>query len=279
MTPPFDRVGIIAGRGDLPHAIAERARALGIYVHVFALRDQADPKDFQAEFPTSVIRMGAARKAFETVRGEGITDLIFAGAVRRPSLLELRPDTIALKVVGHGLMKMGDDGLLSAVITYLQDHEGFKIHPINSILSDIRPPAGQLGSVAADAAAVADIDKGRDVLAALSDQDVGQGVVIQEMLVLGVEAIEGTDALIKRCADLKRDARGPVLIKLSKRGQSEDADLPTIGPDTIYAAHQAGFSGIAVEADRSLIVMREKTIALANDYGMFLVAISGVAAG
>lgn len=274
--PPFTRLGIVAGSGDLPRAIAERARSLGIDVHVFVLRDQGDVKDFEADFPTSTIRMGAARKAFETVRAQQISDLIFAGAVRRPSLLELRPDAVALKVVGRGLLKMGDDGLLRAVIDYLQDHEGFRIHPINTILSDIRPTKGPLGAVQPDAAALADIEKGRAVLSALSDQDVGQGVVIQEMMVLGIEALEGTDALIRRCGDLKRDGRGPVLVKLSKRGQSEDADLPTIGPDTVAAAHTAGFSGIAVEAEGSLIVMREKTVALANDRGLFLIAVDGV---
>lgn len=90
-----------------------------------------------------------------------------------------------------------------------------------------------------------------------------------------MEAVEGTDALIARCGELAREGQGPVLVKMSKTGQSLRVDLPTIGPQTIRNCAAAGFSGIAVEAGRSLVVARDRAVDLANQKGLFLIAVPG----
>src|SRR5262249_37865436 len=118
-----------------------------------------------------------------------------------------------------------------------------------------------------------DISRGVEAAKALGALDIGQSVVVQQGMVLGVEAIEGTDALIARSAGLRREGKGPGLVKIAKPQQDNRYDLPTIGPDTIEAVARAGFSGVALEAGRSLLLEREKTISLADKAGLFITGI------
>jgi len=142
-------------------------------------------------------------------------------------------------------------------------------------LADALAPVGVLGAVAPDAVAEADIARGLDVAQALGRLDVGQSVVVQQGMVLGVEAIEGTDALIARCGRLRREGGGGVLVKIAKPGQDRRADLPTIGARTVSACAEAGLSGIAVAAGSTLLVDRAAIVAAADRAGLF---VAGVAA-
>jgi len=116
---------------------------------------------------------------------------------------------------------------------------------------------------------------GVEVAARLGELDVGQAVVVQNGLVLGVEAVEGTDRLLARCAELRRDSPGGVLVKLKKPSQERRADLPTIGPKTVEAAETAGLKGIAVHADNCLIVERSQMVERADRLGLFVVGVPG----
>ncbi|NMM44025.1 LpxI family protein [Rhodospirillaceae bacterium KN72] len=275
MTPPFKKLGIIAGRGELPLRIAEKAASNGIYVHVFAIRGQADIAQFAGRFPVQDFRLGATLPVLRTLQAEDISDLVFAGATRRPSMLELMPDSLTTRILAHGVLRRGDDGLLRGVIDFLKKEYDITVHPTDVILDEVRLEKGVLGAVSPSDRAASDIEKGRDVLKALSAQDVGQAVVIQDGLVLGIEAVEGTDGLIARCGDLKRAGEGPVLVKLSKSGQTTRADLPTVGAETVRNAIQHGFIGIAIEAGRSIMLEREEAIRLADEAGLFLIAVPG----
>jgi DUF1009 family protein len=112
------------------------------------------------------------------------------------------------------------------------------------------------------------------VLKKMGSLDIGQGVIIEHGVVLAVEAAEGTDAMILRVKDLKKNPKGGVLVKLPKSDQSRSVDLPTIGPQTIKNAEAAGLSGIAIEAQGTLVVDREQVIALADKAGIFLRALA-----
>ncbi len=120
-----------------------------------------------------------------------------------------------------------------------------------------------------------DIEKGKSVLMGLSQFDIGQALVIEQGLVLGIEAIEGTDALIQRCALLKRNdglATSPLLIKMSKLRQDKNLDLPTIGLHTIKELARLGYGGLAIEADRTLIVDKIKVVEAICHANLFLYA-------
>ena len=142
------------------------------------------------------------------------------------------------------------------------------------MLTEAVGPEGVLGRIGPDAAARADIERGQEVVRALGAVDVGQGCVVQQGIVLAVEAIEGTDAMLARATGLRRPGPGGVLVKLVKPGQDRRADLPTIGPATLRAAAKAGLRGVAFEAGGTLLTDREGCIAAADEAGLFLLGIA-----
>ncbi len=197
------------------------------------------------------------------------------GPVRRPSLLDLRPDAEGAKLlarIGRAAFA-GDDGLLAAVIRVLTE-EGFRVIGAQEIIREGLAPAGVLTRVQPDAQAMTDINRGVQVARLLGSADVGQGCVVQQGLVLAVEAIEGTDAMLVRAGALRRDGVGGVLVKLVKPGQDRRADLPTIGPDTVRNAAAAGLRGVAFEANATILADREACLAAAETAGLFLLGLA-----
>lgn len=167
------------------------------------------------------------------------------GGVDRPTLAGLRPDWRTTRFfLKLGFKALGDDSLLSAVTKELEG-EGFRIIGVHEVLPDLCPDRGVLGRHAPDDVARADIARAVEVVRALGALDVGQGAVAQQGMILGVEAVEGTDRLLSRCRELARPGPGGVLVKLCKPGQETRVDLPTVGPETIRNAAAAGLRGIA----------------------------------
>jgi DUF1009 family protein len=270
---PAARLGIVCGGGDAPKRVIEACVAQGRDFFVICLEGQADA-DTGAGLPHLWLPLGAGSRLRELVIGEKITDILMIGHVRRPSLWELKPDWLSMKVVARiGMNMLGDDGLLRAVGQAMEEECGVRVIGAHEILGGILMREGTLGNFKPDADAERDIARGIVVARALGQADVGQSIVVQFGLVLGVEAIEGTDALIARCASLRREGPGGVLVKLAKPQQDDRFDLPTIGTDTVEKAALAGLRGIALEADRSLLIDRDKVRDMANQKGLFVVGI------
>jgi DUF1009 family protein len=276
-------LGIIAGGGTLPLRIAQAAQASGRPVFIIGLEGHADPQVL-ASFPHAILRMGAAARMLRRLKAEGCTDLVMAGPVRRPSFFEIRPEADGMRLlarVGRAAFA-GDDGLLKAVIRVLGE-EGFRILGAHEVLDDLLGRPGLLTEVAPDEAAQADIARGVIVVRSLGALDIGQGCVVQDGFVLAVEAAEGTDAMLARCGPLARPGPGGVLVKLVKPGQERRADLPTMGPETVRRAAEAGLRGLAFEGGGTILMDRAGTIAAANAAGLFLLGLdpeqTGSAAG
>jgi UDP-2,3-diacylglucosamine hydrolase len=199
---------------------------------------------------------------------------VMIGPVRRPSLLDLRPDAEGAKLlarVGRAAFA-GDDGLLAAVIRVLTE-EGFRVIGAHEIMREAVAPGGVLTKAAPDAQAMTDVNRGVQVARLLGSADVGQGCVVQQGLVLAVEAIEGTDAMLARAGALRRDGIGGVLVKLVKPGQDKRADLPTIGPDTVRNAAAAGLRGVAFEAKATILAEPAACLVVADAAGLFLLGL------
>jgi DUF1009 family protein len=274
VTTGREPLGIVAGAGPLPAKVAAAARAAGRAVFVVGLEGFADP-EMLAPYPHAIIRFGAVSRILAALRGHHCRDLVLIGPVRRPSLLDLRPDAEAARLlarVGRAAFA-GDDGFLSAVIRVLGE-EGFRVLGAHEVLDGALAPAGLLTRAAPDEQAMADIARGIGVARALGAVDVGQGCVVQLGFVLAVEAVEGTDAMLARCAPLARAGPGGVLVKLVKPGQERRADLPTIGPGTVRAAASAGLRGIAFEAQGAILADRDAAVAAADAAGLFLLGIA-----
>ena len=267
------KLGIIAGQGQLPARIIEVCRQTGREFFVVALEGQTDPTIVTGT-PHIWARLGAAARTIGGLREAGVEEVVLAGAVTRPSLTALRPDRRSAGLLARlARSGLGDDGLLSAVVSELED-EGFRVVGADDILADMVAVLGPYGIYAPDDQARADIAVGIGVARALGRLDVGQAVVVQQGVVLGVEAIEGTDALIARSGTLRREGSGGVLVKLKKPSQERRVDLPTIGAATVSAAAAAGLRGIAVEAGGSLVLDPEAVARRADDAGLFVIGVA-----
>ncbi len=263
-------LGIIAGGGSAPRFLIDACRKLGRGFFVVCLKGQAD-ENLGEGLPHEWLPLGAGSKLKALIEQHGIKELVMIGRVRRPSLLEIKPDMLALKILTKiGINALGDDALLRSIGKAMEEEAGVRVIGVQDVFTDLLTPAGTLGRIAPDEDAKKDIARGVTVARKLGELDIGQSVIVQQGMVLGVEAIEGTDALIARSAGLKREGAGGVLAKIAKPQQDNRYDLPTVGPDTVIAAAKAGLRGIVLEAGRSLLIERERTIALADEAGIFI---------
>jgi DUF1009 family protein len=269
--PAYKKLGIIAGMGDLPRSIIDACVAQNRPYFVIAIEDAADNTVIE-EHPHIWVRLGAIGKALSALKAEGCEELVMAGRVKRPRIAALRPDLKATKLLtrlGSHLLT-GDDELLSGIVTFLEE-EGFSIVGADQIVRELVTPEGLIGSIYPDKKAQSDIEFGAKIARSIGALDIGQAVIVQNRYVLGVEAAEGTDELIRRCAQYKQDEKGGVLVKVKKPNQEGRVDLPTIGVATVEAVAEAGFSGIAMEAGGSLLLHKRELARRADQLGIFII--------
>lgn len=267
------KIGIVAGSGTLPRRLVESCRAAGREVFVLAIEGEAETTLVE-DVPHTWCRIGAAGTALDALRANEVTELVLAGGVHRPTIASLRLDWRAAKFFARiGRRVLGDDGILSAIVKELE-REGFRVIGADQLLDAAGLPEGPLGRLMPDPTALHDIEHGLRIARALGALDIGQAVVVQQGLVLGVEAIEGTDALLRRCAGLRRDGPGGVLVKAEKPGQERRVDRPTIGPRTIALAAEAGLRGIAAQAGATIVLDRDELIRAADAAGLFVLGTS-----
>lgn len=274
--PPL---GLIAGGGLMPLRIADAATKAGRPVRILVIEGQGKPADFRAFPDVHPLPLGHVGRAVALLRAAGVRDLAMAGKVQRPSLLSLRFDAEGARLMaklGRAAMFGGDDALLKGILGIVRDL-GFNPVGAPELLQALLVEPGLLGRHAPDALAETDIRRGVRVTEMLGRADAGQGCVVQQGLVLALEGIEGTDAMIARAGTLQREGPGGVLVKLVKPRQDIRADLPVIGPDTVAAARDAGLRGLAIEGRAghagTIVLDRAATVAAADAAGIFLLAL------
>lgn len=269
-------IGVVAGGGAMPFAVADSLVARGLQPVLFALRGACDPVRVE-RFRHHWISVGQLGRATRLFRAEKCRDLVFIGTVVRPALSEIRLDWGTLRVIGRVLaaFRGGDDHLLSGIGDILEQ-DGFRMVGIKDVAPDLLMPEGFLTRAAPDENAIADIARGREVLHALSPYDIGQAVVVIDGHVVGVEDIEGTDGLLARVARLRGEGRirakamRGVLVKAPKSGQDLRFDLPTVGLQTVEGAAVAGLAGIAIVAGNTIVAEPQAMIAAADAAGVFV---------
>ncbi len=273
------KLAVLAGGGPLPEQVVGAARAAGREVFVLAFEGETDPAVVEG-VPHQWVALGAVGRTLKALHAAAAEDVVMIGPVRRPSLATMKLDWRGLQVLtrlGLGLGQgagFGDDRLFKAIVGELEA-EGFRVVGADEVIDELLAPAALLTRAEPDEVAARDIAQGVEVATRLGELDVGQAVVVQQGLVLGVEAVEGTDQLLARCAGLRRDGPGGVLVKLKKPKQERRADLPTIGPGTVRAAAAAGLAGIAVQAGHCLIIDRPRVVEAADRAGLFVIGVSG----
>lgn len=268
--PP--RIGVVAGAGEMPERVIAACRAELRDPFVIGLRDQADPASFSRP-PDAWIRVGEGGLGIRLLKSAGAEEVVLVGGVSRPSLRALRPDAWTARFLTRiGPAWYRDGSILDAIASALE-REGLRVVAPDTLASSLAASARVYGRRVPGEEDRSDIARGFEVARALGALDVGQGAVVQRGRVIGVEAAEGTDALIERCGRLLSTGEGGVLVKACRPGQDLRIDLPAIGPRTVANAARIGLAGIAVEAGRALILDAEAVTRDADAAGLFVIGV------
>ncbi|MEM9938965.1 MAG: UDP-2,3-diacylglucosamine diphosphatase LpxI [Pseudomonadota bacterium] len=275
MSAAVPPLGLIAGLGDLPVRVAAAAEARGQGVYVIRLKGFIEPA--LAHLPGEVIGFAEIGKIFKAFRDAGCKEVCFAGNVKRPDFSALKPDMKGMLLLPKVLAaaSKGDDALLRTVVEAVEA-EGFKVVGAQEASGQLLAKEGLLTGIAPGSEAMDDLRKAATIAAATGQLDIGQGAIVCAGLVLCVEAQEGTDAMLARCATLDPAIRGTpeqrrgVLVKRPKPIQDHRIDWPTIGVQTVEGAAAAGLAGIGVESGGALILDQEQVMLRARELGLFI---------
>jgi DUF1009 family protein len=272
------KLGIIAGKGKLPSYLIHACKSNERDFFVIAIQKEASPRIVKG-IPHMWADLRNIGGAFRELRDRGVKEIVMAGSVRRPSFLQIRPDLTTAKVLKRiikttlfGKKTVGDGRMFSLLIQGIEEL-GFKVVGIQKILANALAKKGVYGRCHPDRLANQDIKIGLKVSRSIGKLDIGQSVIIQQGIVVGVEAVEGTDHLIKRYGKFKLNGSGGVLVKIGKPAQDKRVDLPTIGMETVKKSISAGLKGIAVQEKSTVIIDEKQIIAHANKNHFFLVGV------
>jgi UDP-2,3-diacylglucosamine hydrolase len=266
-------VGLVAGAGRLPFALARGARRAGHRVVVVAFEGFADPALGGEADALSWVRIGALDALLGGLHAAGVREVIVAGNVPKEQLFA-RPEVLGLDARGAAFLAQlrdrSDDAILRGLGEALEA-EGIHVAAQTAYAGELLAPAGVLGAVAPTPAQRDDVAFGWPLAKAIGRLDIGQTLVVKDRSVLAVEAIEGTDAAVRRGGALGRGR--VVVLKVFKPDQDPRFDAPTIGPDTIATLAEAGAALLAVEAGRTLVLDREAVIEHADAAGIALLGV------
>jgi DUF1009 family protein len=268
-------LGIIAGLGELPVAIADNAMETGQGAYVLRLKGFEDPA--LARFPGEVVGLGEVGGILKRLKAAGCENVVFAGIVKRPDFANLKLDMKGVRLLPKVLAaaRKGDDALLRVLVSEFEK-QGFRVLGSHEVHGQLLAPAGVIAGNMPSDEQMADIEHAARVASATGALDIGQGAIVCRGLVLAVEAQEGTDAMLERCRTLPEEIRGTpanrqgVLVKRPKPGQELRIDLPTTGVSTVERVAAAGLAGLAIEAGGALLLNRREMIDRAEELGVFI---------
>jgi len=264
------KLGMIAGGGMMPVEIIKHCNQTGREIFVVGIEPYAKEEELK-DAPHVFAKIAEAGKILKTMAKNDVHDIVLAGGIKRPSFKEMIPDWEGAKLMAKlAIKKMSDDNLFRAAMDEIERH-GFKVVSIQEVVPQMLFSEGTYGKTKPSSEDLDDIRRGITVAKALGAVDVGQAVVVQEGMVLAVEAVEGTDMMLSRAATVKKQGKAPVMVKILKPGQDMRTDLPAIGLQTIEQLKKYGMKGIAVEAGGILLIEREEVIKMADESGIFII--------
>ena len=275
----WSKLGIIAGGGQLPVKLAQTCKDADLPFYVIRLRGFAGEElnQFNGE-ECGIAELG---KLIRSLKAQNCDAIVMAGLVPRPNFSALKPDWRGAAMLPKAIAaaRKGDGAILNVLVETFEA-EGFLVIGAEEVAQELLAVSGAVGSIEPSERDWKDMKKASEVIRALGTFDIGQGAVVRNGLVLAIEAVEGTDAMLFRCAKLPSDIKGfepgeegqkiGVLLKKPKPGQELRVDLPTIGIETVKNVAQAGLAGIAVEADAALVMDKAAVANLADELGIFV---------
>ena len=263
-------LGMIAGGGMMPVEIIRHCNQNNRAIFVVGIEPFAKEEELK-DAPHIFAKMGEVGKILKAFKQNNVHNIVLAGGIKRPALKELIPDWEGAKLLAKlAIRKMSDDNMFRMVIDEIEQR-GFHVVGIEEVVPEMMFSEGVYGKVKPSNEDMDDIRRGITVAKAIGTVDVGQAVVVQEGIVLAMEAVEGTDQMLSRAASLRKPGKAPVMVKVLKPGQDMRVDLPAIGLQTIELLKKNGIKGIAVEAGGILLIERDVVIETADREGIFII--------
>ena len=265
----MSKIGIISGGGKLPVLIGNNLIKKKYEVVFFVIEDTFE-KQIYSNLNTIKIKLNSIKKIFKKLNENNINKIILAGNIIRPSLKDINFDFETLNFAKKLLLsKKGDNDLLISITKLFKD-KGFEYLDWKIYCSELFSNEENLTIKKPSKEASLNLDKALKVFKNYGKLDIGQSIVIQNEIVLGLEAAEGTDNLILRCNDLKKNGDRGILFKASKYNQSNILDIPTIGKQTLNLLMKNDYEGIFIEKNKCIIIDKNETINLANQNNLFI---------
>ncbi len=265
----MNNIGIIAGGGKLPLIIGENLIKKNFNVIFFIIEDCNDTNVYK-KFQVKTIKLNSVKKILQLLSNNNINKIIMAGNITRPSLTDLSFDLETFKLAKNLLLnKTGDNDLLISIRKFFNEN-GFEYFDWKDQCPELFDNKDFLTSIKPSLSAQKNLEQALLVFQSFGKLDIGQSIIVQNQIVIGLEAVEGTDKLIVRCKDLKKSGDKGILVKLSKYNQSNIIDIPTIGEQTIKLLNDNNYEGIYIEKNSCIIIDKQKTIDLANENNIFI---------
>ncbi len=259
-------IGLIAGSGELPFAVAAEVRAGGLGLVVFALKGLAGEGLAGLADEYQPVEVGKLGKLITAIKKSGVQQVVLAGKVSKTLLYKMNivPDVRAVKFL-FSLKDRKDDTIMAAFLGELES-EGLSVMATTDFTQSLLAPSGCLTKRTLTKGELKDVRFGADLAREIGRLDIGQTVVVKNRAVMAVEAIEGTDEAIKRGGALAKS--GAVVVKTAKPNQDFRFDVPVVGIETIKSMKAVGASVLALEAGRVIVVNREEVVKMADSVGI-----------
>ena len=267
------KIGLIAGVGRLPVEFARAARGMGVHVIGVGVLPEVDPELSQVTHTYENINIAKLDRIFKVFKREKVTEITLLGKITKELVYAHRelPDLRVLKIFSR-IKNFSDDTLTLALVEELAA-EGITVLDQTELLRPLMPEPGVLTKRKPTDAELADMRFGLDMAKKIGGLDIGQTVVVKNRAIMAVEAIEGTDACIRRGGQLGRG--GVTVAKSAKPKQDMRFDVPGVGPDTVDSMIEAGAVALVIEAGKTLVVDRDRMVEKADQHGMTIVAMAG----
>ena len=269
----FSTLGIFAGNGELPFKIIEYCQAINRKFIVICFKGQQYDYSFD-DYEHCFFRIGAAQKCIDYLKQHQIQEIVFAGYIKRPNLTTLKPDLLGVKILAKiGIKAIGDDTLLKILADQIEYYSGAKLIAVQDLYKTKQYSIGCLNQYLPLEEDFENITRANEVLNLILKTDIGQGLIIQSGIIIAVEAIEGTDEMLKRSKHLLLPKGRGLLIKKVKPQQSRKLDLPTIGLQTLKNIKDCGLNGLVISSKDMIVIDEDEVIEFADKNNIFIYAI------
>lgn len=268
---PNSIIGIIAGSGQFPELTARAARKQGLRVVICGFHGHTSPELAEHADVFAMFHLGQFGHVIKFFRKKQATHICFAGAINKPKALSLRPDFTAVKLL-LSLRGLGDDALLRAVASEFE-RQGMQVIQAASLIPGLPGPLGPQTMRTPSREEWENILFGWPKAQEIGRLDIGQCIAVRGKMIMAVECLEGTDAALRRGAEL--GGKGAMALKIVKPGQDERVDLPAIGLNTVRTLVEGGYAGLAYQAEKTLFFDREASVRLAEQHNIAIIGLPG----